>query len=435
MEKSHTKINQIVTAIAVSTTLSCSLAFASNINPVDKYAWSENSGWFNFSASNGQVRVFKDHLEGYVWSENVGWIRLGSYDSGGSYSYTNSSASDWGVNNDASGNLSGYAWSENVGWINFNSGNGGPVTVDAVTGAFDGYAWSENVGWIHFQNASPVAYQVNLQAADLSVSKTVTTSPVTPGDNLIYTISVMNNSSGIADNIELVDSLPAGLSYVSVNAAGWNCNHATGIVTCTLDTLGANSSTAIELTVSSDPELEESLTNTAVASLYGPDSDPENNSGSDTTYFGLGDSTCSGYDAEVTGDFTSPGMYRCVGRNTLETIGDVNLSADTIVYFQSPQSTLDKGFKVNQDATFTLGDVGNVTPHISGPADLIGTLGDILDLTLTHQCEDYEDGAIAIDPASTGILDGLPGDEVFTISCTDIDGKTAIKLITVDKVE
>ncbi len=373
MKKRQTKITQTVAGCSLLALISFNTALASNIDPANQYAWSENAGWLNFADSNAQVRVFKDHLEGYLWSENVGWIKLGSHADGGSHSYTNDSSTTWGVNNDGSGNLSGLAWSENAGWINFNSANGGPVAVDSTTGAFDGYAWAENMGWIHFQNSSP-AYGVKLQDADLSVTKTAATNPVTPGDNLTYSITVTNGGPGIADNIQLEDSLPAGLTYASVDAGttGWNCNHSAGTVTCSLDTLAASSAAAIELTVSTSPTLEESLTNTAVASLYGPDSDPANDSGSDTSYFGLGDSACSGYDTEVTGDFTTPGMYVCVGRNSLTTVGDVNLSANTIVYFQSPGTTLDKGFKVNPDATFTSGDVGNVTPHISGPAELLG---------------------------------------------------------------
>jgi len=89
------------------------------------------------------------NLPGYAWGENIGWIRLGSYDGGGSHTYANTSATDYGVNRDAHGNLSGYAWGSNMGWINFNPSGG--VTIDPDTGHFDGYAWGENIGWIHFK--------------------------------------------------------------------------------------------------------------------------------------------------------------------------------------------------------------------------------------------------------------------------------------------
>jgi hypothetical protein len=123
------------------------------------YAWGTNIGWLNFAPSHGGgVTVYDDHLEGYVWAENVGWIRLGTHTAGSPHSYGNSSATDYGVNNDGSGNLSGYAWGTNIGWINFNPSHS-QVTVNQTTGEFEGYAWGENVGWIHFKNVSP-AYGV-----------------------------------------------------------------------------------------------------------------------------------------------------------------------------------------------------------------------------------------------------------------------------------
>jgi hypothetical protein len=135
---------------------------ASNIDTSNKYAWSSNSGWVNFNDANGGVTVYSDHLEGYAWAGNIGWIRLGTYTGGGTYTYANTSQTDYGVNHDGAGNLSGYAWSSHVGWINFNPTHS-QVTIDLGTGDFDGYAYAANVGWIHFQNTSP-AYQVAYDA-------------------------------------------------------------------------------------------------------------------------------------------------------------------------------------------------------------------------------------------------------------------------------
>ncbi len=132
-----------------------------NIDPLGKWAWSSNTGWITFNPTCDDcegVTVYPDHLEGYAWGENIGWIRLGTHSGGGAHTYGNSSASDYGVNRDAEGNLSGYAWGTNVGWIKFDPEHGG-LTIDPVTGSFDGYAWAENVGWIHFKNADP-AYGV-----------------------------------------------------------------------------------------------------------------------------------------------------------------------------------------------------------------------------------------------------------------------------------
>ena len=134
-------------------------AATGNIDPVNKWAWGTNVGWINFRPEHGGVTVCSDHLEGYAWGENIGWIRLGTHTGGGAHTYGNTSATDYGVNNDGSGNLSGYVWSTNAGWINFSPTHGG-VTIDPATGSFDGYAWGENIGWIHFKGTGAVAYNV-----------------------------------------------------------------------------------------------------------------------------------------------------------------------------------------------------------------------------------------------------------------------------------
>ena len=137
-------------------------AATGNIDSTDKWAWGTNVGWINFRPEHGGVTVYSDHLEGYAWGENIGWIRMGSHDGGGAHTYANTTAGNYGVNNDGSGHLSGYAWGTNVGWINFDPAGSEQVTIDLATGEFDSYAWGENMGWIHFRGTGPVGYGVSL---------------------------------------------------------------------------------------------------------------------------------------------------------------------------------------------------------------------------------------------------------------------------------
>jgi ABC-type uncharacterized transport system substrate-binding protein len=219
-------------------------AFAtSNIDTTDKYAWSENSGWLNFNDTNaGGVTVYSDHLEGYVWAENIGLIRLGTHTSGGEHTYANTSATDYGVNNDGSGNLSGYAWSENVGWIKFDDSNGG-VTI-ANSGDFDGYAWAENVGWIHFKNTSPaykvrqVLPEINVQGNSTSIADGDTTvstdddtdfGDVIVGNNTTKTFTIQNTGDA---ELNLTDS-----PIVSVTGNGFS------VTTQPSSTVAANAET------------------------------------------------------------------------------------------------------------------------------------------------------------------------------------------------
>ena len=117
------------------------------ISSTNKYAWSENIGWINFGADNGNVTVTDTQLTGYAWSENAGWISLNC-------SNDNSCVANptYFVQNDGHGVLSGIAWSQNTGRINFSPSNGG-VTINS-SGQFSGYAWGENVGWINFSCTS-----------------------------------------------------------------------------------------------------------------------------------------------------------------------------------------------------------------------------------------------------------------------------------------
>ncbi|MGD8456138.1 MAG: sortase [Anaerolineales bacterium] len=162
---------------------------AGYVDPTDKWAWGTNIGWVNFSPTHGGVAVYDDHLEGYAWGENIGWIRLGSYDGGGAYTYANTAANNYGVNNDGSGNLSGYAWGTNVGWINFNPTHS-QVTIDMATGSFDGYAWGENVGWIHFRNTGANAYNVAIVSNLVVVAGGVTAKGTVVVDDVTVTGSV-----------------------------------------------------------------------------------------------------------------------------------------------------------------------------------------------------------------------------------------------------
>jgi PKD repeat protein len=127
-----------------------SLAHAGNIHPTEKYAWSETTGWINFSPIDTHYTQFQNtYLSGFAWSANFGWIKLSANDKG---PFDNSNQTNWGVNIHSDNTLSGFAWSENTGWISFASDNH-QVTFDPITGSFQGFAWGENVGYIHLFNA------------------------------------------------------------------------------------------------------------------------------------------------------------------------------------------------------------------------------------------------------------------------------------------
>jgi len=131
---------------------------SSTIDPFNKYSWGANIGWMDWSGGSGEIAtgafVSEYVCSGYIYSANVGWINLGSGSPANGIQYQNNSATDFGVNLDAFGNLRGYAYSANIGWVNFET-NGAP-TINMLTGQFSGSVWSANCGWISLSNA--VAY-------------------------------------------------------------------------------------------------------------------------------------------------------------------------------------------------------------------------------------------------------------------------------------
>jgi hypothetical protein len=131
---------------------------ATTIDPFNKYAWGANLGWMDWTGGSGETAtgvVISEYVcSGYIYSANVGWINLGSGSPANGIQYQNNSATDFGVNLDAFGNLRGYAYGANIGWINFET-NGAP-TINMINGQMSGYVWSANCGWISLSNA--VAY-------------------------------------------------------------------------------------------------------------------------------------------------------------------------------------------------------------------------------------------------------------------------------------
>ena len=72
-------------------------------------------------------------------------------------------------------------------------------------------------------------------SADLQLDLTGSPANVTVGESVNYLFTVTNLDSQVtADNLMLTDTLPAGMSFVTANAAGGTCSNNNGTVSCTL---------------------------------------------------------------------------------------------------------------------------------------------------------------------------------------------------------
>lgn len=121
--------------------------------------------------------------------------------------------------------------------------------------------------------------------ADLAVTKADAPDPViSGGPQLSYSIAVVNNGTGDATNVVVIDTLPAGVDFLSANATVGTCAHDTGIVTCDIGALANGAGSDITIAVS--PQVVETatdITNTVTVTATEEDPTPGNNSATTTT--------------------------------------------------------------------------------------------------------------------------------------------------------
>ena len=163
MRVAPTRLLILAALLCASTTFAEStISMATNAN----FAWAWNAGWVDFRPSDADgVKVSETFLSGYAYAPNFGWIHLGNGTPANGYKYSNASATDYGVNVSARGDLSGYAYAPNVGWIVFDSVQGSP-RIDFTTGNFGGFAYGANIGWISLHSST----NVMVQTASLAIT-------------------------------------------------------------------------------------------------------------------------------------------------------------------------------------------------------------------------------------------------------------------------
>ncbi len=123
----------------------------------------------------------------------------------------------------------------------------------------------------------PVSLTV-LPQADLGITKTDSPDPVRKGSELTYTLLVTNDGPQDATGVVVVDTLPAGVTFVSASAG---CTAAAGVVTCDVGALAVDAVKEITIVVTAD--VEGTITNTAT--VTGAEIDPfeDNNTATSDT--------------------------------------------------------------------------------------------------------------------------------------------------------
>jgi uncharacterized repeat protein (TIGR01451 family) len=110
---------------------------------------------------------------------------------------------------------------------------------------------------------------------DVSIVKTVSASPVA-GSDMTYTLAVKNNAAASpATGVNVVDPLPAGVTFVSSTTSQGGCS-GTATVTCALGSLAAGATATVAVVVR--PTAPGALMNTASVSTTASDTDASNDS-------------------------------------------------------------------------------------------------------------------------------------------------------------
>jgi len=120
---------------------------------------------------------------------------------------------------------------------------------------------------------------------DLALANTDGSVCADQGNVLGYVITVTNKSAEDATGVTVTDTLPGGVTFVSVEPAG-SCSLVNGTVTCNLGTLPAGASVGITLQVRADTV--QRVSNTATVSLNELDTNLADNTGTDDTSINCG---------------------------------------------------------------------------------------------------------------------------------------------------
>ncbi len=101
------------------------------------------------------------------------------------------------------------------------------------------------------QNTSEVVANVRwFNETDLALVKTVDNAEPTDGDQIVFTLTLSNNSSEDAFGIEVSDLLPSGLNFVSATASSGSYDENSGL--WTLSELDANAQATLNITAQVD---------------------------------------------------------------------------------------------------------------------------------------------------------------------------------------
>jgi uncharacterized repeat protein (TIGR01451 family) len=240
--------------------------------------------------------------------------------------------------------------------------------------------------------------------APLSIAKADSPDPVAAGAELTYSMSVTNSGPDKAIDVELADTLPAGVIFLGLTSGAAVCMPGTGTVSCQIAEIGGGATVNIDLVVKVDDLLVDnvgslSITNTAIVSSPSPDPDLSDNSVSEDTLVLPG---CGGILATIVG---TPG-----DDNRLDTTGDDVIATlagdDSIVALRGGDDAICAGR--GDDTVVSLAgndeiDTGPGDDNIgAGPGDDVISTGEGDDTIVARSGDDMIDAGAGNDSVVAG---------------------------------
>lgn len=237
----------------------------------------------------------------------------------------------------------------------------------------------ENVAGADGNSANDSANETTSVVAEsnLSIRKSDESDPAAAGGIVTYTITVANDGPSDAGDVEVIDTLPAGVTYVSDTDS---CVEApAGTLTCSLGDIAAGADTSFDVTVTVDPALvfdaggPTTITNLAsVSSPLATDPDPSDNDASEDTL------VAASADLEIV-------SFAAVDAPAAILLGDdVDVTLRKVITNNGPSAPMD----VSLTRTASAGPGAAVAPALDVASSLALALDEerIVDETFTISC-------------------------------------------------
>jgi uncharacterized repeat protein (TIGR01451 family) len=189
---------------------------------------------------------------------------------------------------------------------------------------------------------------------DLQVTKSVNSSQVTVGQNVVYTITVSNLSSTPAVGSTLTDNLPSGVTFVSGTTSQGTLTHSGNNVSVNLGTV--NSGSPVTITLTATANAAGTVNNTASASS----TTAENNLGNNTSSASF-TATAATTTPPSMGPITNECFVEQIYRDLLGREADqAGLTFFTNQLDQGKESRFDVVLNIEESAEFRMREVSNL---------------------------------------------------------------------------